>query len=311
VTTFSRATSSRHCPVCDGDHKCSLGDDGLILCGRSQGDVCGFTYLGQSEGDPQWGQYRTEGPTRNENGRHDKEDFRRQSWKAQADSYAANLTPVLSAELANVLGVPMQALACLDVGFNPNDHDGPCWTFPEVDAAGQAIGILRRFRTGPKKAMKHSKRGLIVPRGWSQTVGPAFLVEGPSDVLACVAMGLAVIGRPSNMGGVDHLAALLKDFPAERPIIAVGEFDPNHKGQWPGRDGAIKVASELAARLGRAVSWTLPPDKLKDIRAWLNAKNPDVCCQDEIEDLGQALSDSMVKNARWQNGRTTRRRSRT
>ena len=28
---------SRPCPVCGGDHKCSTGADGLIICGRSKG----------------------------------------------------------------------------------------------------------------------------------------------------------------------------------------------------------------------------------------------------------------------------------
>jgi hypothetical protein len=88
--------------------------------------------------------------------------------------------------------------------------------------------------------------------------------EGPSDVLALTAMGIAAIGRPSNTGGVEMLAQLLADLPAERAIVVLGEYDPKPDGKWPGRDGAVKVAEELAARLGRTVFWALPPGGIKD-----------------------------------------------
>jgi hypothetical protein len=45
-------TKDRPCPVCEGDHKCSVGDGGLILCGRRDGPVSGFRHLGASKGDP-------------------------------------------------------------------------------------------------------------------------------------------------------------------------------------------------------------------------------------------------------------------
>jgi hypothetical protein len=33
------------CPVCGGDHKCGVGDDGLILCGREHARVDGYKCL--------------------------------------------------------------------------------------------------------------------------------------------------------------------------------------------------------------------------------------------------------------------------
>ena len=48
------------CLVCGKDHKCSVGKDGLILCGRRAGNVPGFLYRGQAQGDPQYGVYRRE-----------------------------------------------------------------------------------------------------------------------------------------------------------------------------------------------------------------------------------------------------------
>jgi hypothetical protein len=53
-------TPSRPCPVCGGNHKCSRGNDGLILCGRPPGPVAGFRFLGHARGDPQFGLYRAD-----------------------------------------------------------------------------------------------------------------------------------------------------------------------------------------------------------------------------------------------------------
>lgn len=54
-----KSVSREHpCPVCGGDHKCSVGDDGVILCGRRQGEQPGFACLGPARGDPQWCLYR-------------------------------------------------------------------------------------------------------------------------------------------------------------------------------------------------------------------------------------------------------------
>ena len=56
--TMTAASRERPCAVCGGDHKCSAGDGGLILCGRRDGPVPGFRHLGPSAGDPQFHLYR-------------------------------------------------------------------------------------------------------------------------------------------------------------------------------------------------------------------------------------------------------------
>jgi hypothetical protein len=71
--------------------------------------------------------------------------------------------------------------------------------------------------------------------------------------------GLAVVGRPSNTGGVELLAELFRALPASRDLLIVGENDAKTDGSWPGRDGAVSVARRLSAALGRTVHWTLPP----------------------------------------------------
>ncbi len=53
-------------------------------------------------------------------------------------------------------------------------------------------------------------------------------------------------------------------------MIVIGERDQKPDGQWPGKDGAERTATQLAERLRRDVAWSLPPGDAKDARAWLN-----------------------------------------
>src|SRR5262249_9524418 len=173
-----------------------------------------------------------------------------------AEKLAGNLTPELREELSKVLSVPEKVLGAIEIGYLPNER---AWVFPEVDGQGNLIGLLRRYPDGSKRLMAGGKRGLTIPDGWWYCPGPVTIPEGPSDVLALTALGIAAVGRPSNTGGVEMLAKLLADVPADREIIVLGEYDPKANGHWPGRDGALKVARELAAKLGRPVPWALPP----------------------------------------------------
>jgi hypothetical protein len=57
--------------------------------------------------------------------------------------------------------------------------------------------------------------------------------------------------------------------------VVLGEYDPKPDGKWPGRDGAAKVAADLADRLGRSVFWALPLDSAKDVRGWMRSQGLD------------------------------------
>jgi hypothetical protein len=181
-----------------------------------------------------------------------------------------DLTDERRAALATTLGLPVTALATLRIGFLPNDPTmGACWTFAEHDAKNHIIGINRRRCTdGKKQAIDKGHRGLSIPTGWRGRDGPVYLPEGASCTLALTAMGLSAVGRPSNQSGVNHLAELLTDLPADRQIIVLGEYDQKENGDWPGRDGAKGTAEKLTDKLGREVVWALPLDGAKDARAW-------------------------------------------
>lgn len=272
------ASKRRPCPVCGGDHKCSVGDGGLIVCGRRDGEAPGFRWLGPSK-DPQFHLYRADdGSRRDRRSRRDRPRVLRTDWAATAARHAKGFDAAARAKLADALGLPPEVFDALPVGANRAGKDESYWTFPEVDGAGRVVGIARRFLDGRKKAAADGARGLTVPAGWRERGGAVYVVEGPSDALAMTAAGLACVGRPSNRGGVDHLIELLKDVPDARPVVVLGENDrrPSKKApgefDWPGKDGADAVSAGLAARLGRPVGVAMPPGDAKDVREWLTTR---------------------------------------
>ncbi len=178
----------------------------------------------------------------------------------EAERYTKALTPALCDELADDLGVPAGTLRDIGVGWCSTRT---AWSFPERDAGGRVVGIVFRDQEGRKKAGLGHKRGVTIPRNLDDLPGPVLLPEGPSDLLACLASGRPAVGRPSNRGGVEIIAKLLRD----RDVLVVGENDQKPDGAWPGRDGAVHVAEALAAAWDRPVRWTLPPGGHKDVRS--------------------------------------------
>lgn len=68
-----------------------------------------------------------------------------------------NAWPAMVADLAEQLGVSAASLAALGIGWLPGEA---CWTFPERDAEGKIIGLVRRFKNGKKISVEGGKRGL-------------------------------------------------------------------------------------------------------------------------------------------------------
>ena len=269
-------SKSAPCEVCGGDHKCSRGDGGLLICGRRDGPTPGFRHLGPSKGDTQFHLFRRDDgsdPPAAATARKPTPKPPR-DWGATAKLYADRLTPETRAELAGRLGLPAGVSASLPlVGVSGRNRSGWIVTFPECDAAGRVLGITQRIPEAGGKEVKKmiagGSRGLTIPSGWQDRPGPALLVEGASDTLALTAAGLPAIGRPSNTGGIEHLVGLLTGWPADRQIFVVGENDRREVGLWPGREGAQRTAAELSVRLRRVVMVAMPPDGAKDVREWL------------------------------------------
>jgi phage/plasmid primase-like uncharacterized protein len=232
------------CPICKKPDNCKISSDGLMVwCGRTESDR-------QNDG----GQYlhKVKGKSNSSSRpRPKKTPATNIDMEALAERYVSNdksYSNVNRWKLASELDVSKKALRLLQVGW-----DGSSWTFPERDATGKVIGIVRRSKKGNKICVKGSKRGLTFATNWNKADGPIFLVEGASDTAAGMTLGLSTIGRPSARGGNEFLADLLRDVSEDRQIIVLGERDEKEDGNWPGRDGAIATAQKLATSLGRSV----------------------------------------------------------
>jgi len=94
--------------------------------------------------------------------------------------------------------------------------------------------------------------------------GPVIIVEGVSDVMAAATIGLDAVGKPSNIGGLD----ILKKMPITgKEVWIIGENDVKANGDWPGKEGVERTY--LALRGMCRTTRFMPPDGVKDLRAWV------------------------------------------
>jgi hypothetical protein len=190
--------------------------------------------------------------------------------------------------LAERLGLPVEALTTpLHLGvrlvnrLKPDDGTwvdlGAAWTWPEYDARGRVVGIMRRFvdpSVSPRKRAIGGRRetGQLCARGLVHNLhegdlaGPVIVVEGESDFCALAWKGHPAVGRPGSKGGIVEVARLLSGDP--RDVVVMGENDRKADGTWPG--DPAPYASGLARLLpGRSIKTVLPPEPFKDIREFI------------------------------------------
>jgi len=202
-------------------------------------------------------------------------------------------------------------LNSLGVGYDENDGS---WTFPERTANGLVVGIVRRLavvKDGHSKlCIRGSRRGLSYCDGWNKSSGPIFIVEGPTDCAAGIGMELAILGRPSNTGGIAMLTDMLQSHKNRRVIIvgendkkdllAVQQSNARHNLDcngclccFPGLAGAKQTARSLAKRLGRSIDVVMP-GTAKDLRAWFIATGVNPNDVQACRELGWK-----VKRGKW------------
>ena len=288
------------CPICGHTGWCGSREDGLILCKRppEPPGVGGYVYRGRAQ-DGQTALYvesvkehRAVGAPRAKpsEGGPPSAAVTATIQEAHAEAVRA-LTPERRAALAAELGLPDASLDALAIGWSDvarhhvaHDVKG-AWILPECDGQGRLIGVTFRFPSqsvadktgangkplGNKSAPSGLRRGLTLPVGWKEMTDPVLVVEGAGDVLAGRAVGLSVIGRPSNTGGVEYLAQVCQ----RRRVIVLGDNDRKPDGRWPGREGAERVARKLEVAWGRPVPVALPPEGTKDLRDWVRHLAPD------------------------------------
>ena len=170
-TSLKPVTPSNPCGVCRAGHKCSRGDDGLLMCGRCSGEIANFVFLGKAKGDEQFSMYRRIGdPALDKDDRrpHNQASGSKMAavnghtangeatsstdWDAVVAEHVRRMTAAAKAKLAETLGLPLAAMALLPIGAG-KDYGGSYWSFPEVDADQKTIGVTRRYLDGRKQAM--------------------------------------------------------------------------------------------------------------------------------------------------------------
>jgi hypothetical protein len=176
--------------------------------------------------------------------------------------------PAVLQRFARSIGVSIAALLIAGVGWYPPSR---AVSVPMRDGADRVVGI--RLRAGGRKfAVLTSRDGLFLPCPIVPGAdgGPVFVVEGDSDTLAALELGLVVVGRPNARAGTELLLEVLRG--VERHVIVFADRDDEHA---TGQVTANELAATLRAELGCVVRVAIPPAPFKDIRAWINATGAD------------------------------------
>lgn len=269
-----RVTKREPCKVCAREDYCTRSADGAVAkCMRIKSDrpvESGGWIHTLGEALPIIAPVRIQKPRPTDTMLHNRWAPRmRAAWRNHGAEVAL---------LAEALGVAPWTLDALKVGWSVG-----AWWLPERNHRQEIIGINRRLADGRKLCIPGSRRGLTYADEWADYPGAVWIVEGASDVAAGLTMGLCVVGRPNNIGA-KYLPELLGPLTG-RKIVVMGENDRKPDKRWPGQEGAVRVATLLAKRLGRSIVVKYPPSDMKDLRHWFNAIVPTLT-EDHYGDVG-------------------------
>jgi hypothetical protein len=166
-------------------------------------------------------------------------------------------------KLARQLGVTYSSIMALGAAWYRRKQ---AWAFPMRDGGGKIVGIRLRSEEGKKWALVGSANALFIPKDdyFTQTV---YLVEGPTDVMAGVSIGLKIIGRPSCSAGMPDILRFIKENNIKR-IVQIADNDtvkvsPTGVRSYPGTEAAEVTAQHLPIP---SLTLTLP---VKDLRAFV------------------------------------------
>lgn len=234
---YRRVSESLPCPVCGKPDWCLIARDGdRALCQRvpsptpvrSRSTFVGFEHPISGDAPPP-----ADEPIRR---------LTPSQLRYLAEKFRNNLTVELVTQLSNQLGVTVQSLLRLGVGWSPM---AAAYSFPMVNERREVVGIRYRDLQGNKRSIGGGGAGIFVPTGL-QPGRVLFLAEGPTDTAALLDLRLDVIGRPNDRGGVAECAYLVAWYQPE--LIAVVE-DNDPEGSMSSGSGKY-VAEELGRVLG-------------------------------------------------------------
>jgi hypothetical protein len=180
------------------------------------------------------------------------------SWErnlASLDEFRKNLRAASLKKYAGTLGVSVQMLKLMGIGFYKY-----AYTFPMRDAEGHIVGFRLRPVKGGKLARTDDSLGLFIPD--SVNAGNLDTIdEGESDTAAALTLGFNAIGIPGTGHRIEEVVKFLESSPIACPCI-IGDSDSS------GRDGAEKLAVAVVdAGVPCRVIFSVEP--YKDLRQWL------------------------------------------
>ena len=181
-------------------------------------------------------------------------------FRLMAEVWRRNMRPKYLQRAAELLGLPVDPLERLGVGWAP-EHRATSW--PMRNDTGDVIGVrLRCPKTAEKWAVKGSRAGLFYALDLLTVEQPNRLIvcEGPTDTAAMLAVGLHAVGVPSAGGGIDLLMAMCRRIRPEY-LQVMADAD------GPGAAGAERVADALV--VVSPVCIVTPLGGCKDSRAWV------------------------------------------
>jgi DNA primase len=159
-------------------------------------------------------------------------------------------------QLADELNVDPASLDMFDIGY-----DEEAYTFPMRNAAGQVVGIQRRFPDGSKCCVEGSQLGLFIPRVLkSNTI---FICEGVSDAAAVYDLGFDAIGRPSCNSCEGMIVDWLNANEGVETVVIIPDND------LVGQGGAKLLADLICTNTEKDVEVFEFNDTCKDIRAYI------------------------------------------
>jgi len=240
---WTHVSKTQPCPVCKKPDWCVIGER-WINCMRVTSDK---TCKNGGWLHPINGEFKPVRPI--------------EQWKPSSRPNFTNLMerwqldtlPMAVTKFAEELGVHHTALYALGCAWSRLHM---AWAFPMVDGNRNIIGIRLRNHEGRKWAVKGSQQGLFVPS--SKPDSMAFVCEGPTDAAAALSLGFYAVGRPSCLGGTEHLKTLFRSRHVQRAVLLADNDEPGIRG-----------AERLAVEIGLPCALLILP--AKDVRAFVQA----------------------------------------
>ena len=190
-----------------------------------------------------------------------------------AAAFHRAMRPTWWTRLGARLRVSPSVLRAMGVGW---DASAGAVSFPMFGPDGEVVGIrYRDMRTGSKWSAAGSVAGWFGISGAIDGRRRLFLPEGATDTAAMLSLGLAVVGRPSAIGGWSMVAAAVRRV-GPREVVVVGDNDT----------AGVAGSRHAAARLidaGYRVRTLSPPPGINDVRAWLAAGGDVALIEREVE----------------------------